>query len=384
MIYRIRCCIFTVVVALSLFAAAAYSYAPPICPHANEINKDILAWAKSAPWAKVLYITSIPVFKEMGVKVFYRPWDQASGADGNPKVGGVQMGKDVLARLKLIKPEQWPDAISFQNEFNDVKPEVAKAFCDYYDTLRAGGYKGLIVYGSYGPGGPTDMTEWDRPYIKEAVMKADAIETHEYWDLTIGFYDTWLAHRHVRSMENYPYLRGKPWFIGEFGSDRTNQVEDKQLRNGWNQNGKLTPEDYIKQIEIYRNGDPAAKIPACADNVIAVFIYQQGASNWANYETMGTPVEKYLQTTWTPTVGYIHGFVKDESGKPVEGAVVKTSTGGKTATSDQAGRYWLFALKPGDYTVNVTKQGMKTQPGKVTLKAGAYVFKDFKLARVEK
>lgn len=379
MLYRFHSSFFATLVAL-LMAPAAYSYAPPICPHANEINDDILKWAKNAPWAKVLYITSIPVYKDMGVKVFYRPWDQSSGPDGNPKVGGVKMGQDVLSRLKLIKPEQWPDAISFQNEFNDVSPEVAKAFCDYYDTLRAGGYKGLIVYGSYGPGGPTDMTEWARPHIREACMKADAIETHEYWDLTISFYDTWLAHRHVRSMQNYPYLAGKPWFIGEFGSDRTSQIQDQQKRSGWRDRGKLSPEDYIKQIEIYRHGDPTEKIPTCTDNVIAVFIYQQGSPGWANYETMGTPLEKYLQTTWTPTVGYICGKVTDASGKPVEGAQVKTLDGSRSATTDQAGRYWLFTLTAGESAVSVTKENMKTQSVNVSVKAGDYLTRDFTLA----
>ena len=274
--------------------------------------------------------------------------------------------------LYLLPKEKWPDAISFQNEFNDVSPQTARCFIDMYDTLRKGGYEGLIVFGSYGPGGPTDSKEWERPHVKEACLKADAIETHEYWDLTVKHYDTWLAHRHVRAMKDYPWLRAKPWFIGEFGSDGVNKGEDPQKRSGWRDRDKLTSDEYIKQIEIYRYGDPKNEVVAAAENVMAVFLFQQGAPPhmWQGWETRGTKVMDYMKSTWKPTHACITGKVADSGGEPIAGLQISISPSDKKATTDAKGIYWLFALRPGDYALKATKTGFKPGSVKLSLKPG--------------
>jgi hypothetical protein len=353
-------------------ARAERPYAPPICPHVLGWPDDVKQWAKGAPWIKALDITSCSIAKDCGARVFYRVYDHASGPDGDTKIGGKRFGQEILDRLKFLPEAKWPDAISFQNEFNNVSPEAARCFIDMYDTLRAGGYEGLIVYGSYGPGGPTDSKEWARPYIKEACLKADAIETHEYWDLTVKNYDTWLAHRHVRAMNEYPWLRAKPWFIGEFGSDGVNKGEDPQKRSGWRDRDKLTADEYIKQIEIYRYGDLKTGVVPPAENVMAVFLFQQGAPPhmWQGWETRGTKVMDYMRSTWTPTHGFITGKVVDSNGKPVTDAQVTLSASDKKATTDTKGVYWLFAVKPGAWDVKATKAGFSIASTRLSLKPG--------------
>ncbi|MDM8006304.1 MAG: carboxypeptidase-like regulatory domain-containing protein [Phycisphaerae bacterium] len=370
-----------VVISASI-SRAEKPYAPPICPHILGWPDDVKKWAEGAPWIKALDITSCGIAKERGARVFYRVWDHASGPDGDPKIGGKEFGQEILDRLKHLPKEKWPDAISFQNEFNDVSPETARCFIDMYDTLRKGGYEGLIVFGSYGPGGPTDSKEWERPHVKEACLKADAIETHEYWDLTVKHYDTWLAHRHVRAMNDYPWLRTKPWFIGEFGSDGVNKGEDPQKRSGWRDRDKLTADEYIRQIEIYRHGDPNNEVVAPAENVMAVFLFQQGAPPhmWQGWETRGTKVMDYMKSTWKPTHGFVTGKVTNSRGEPVEGVQIAVSPSDKKATTDAKGIYWLFAVRPGNCVLKATKTGFRAGSEKLSLKPGDIRKVDISLA----
>jgi hypothetical protein len=372
----------TAAAALGPARAAEKPYAPPICPHILGWPDDVKEWANGALWIKALDITSCAIAKERGARVFYRVFDHASGPDGDPSIGGEKFGKEILERLDFLPKEMWPDAISFQNEFNNVNAETARCFIDMYDTLRAGGYQGLIVFGSYGPGGPP-MEEWGLPHIKEACLKADAIETHEYWDLTIKHYDTWLAHRHVRSMNDYPWLKTKPWFIGEFGSDGVNKGEDPQKRSGWRDRDKLTADEYIKQIEIYRYGDPENEVVAPAENVMAVFLFQQGAPPhmWQGWETRGTKLMDYMKSTWKPTHGFLTGKVTDSDGKPVASAEVTVSPSGKKATTDAKGVYWLFALEPGKLTLKATNTGFAPLSKTLTLKAGDIITANITLKR---
>ncbi len=354
-------------------ARAEKPYGPPICPHILGWPEDVKEWAEGAPWIKALDITSCGMAKERGARVFYRVFDHASGPDGDTNIGGRKFGKEILERLSHMPKKMWPDAIGFQNEFNNVSPEAARCFIDMYDTLREGGYEGMIVFGSYGPGGPTDRTEWARPHIKEACVKADAIETHEYWDLTIKHFNTYLAHRHVRAMNEYPWLKTKPWFIGEYGSDGVAKGEDPQNRSGWRDRDKLTADEYIRQNEIYRFGDKADDIPPAAPNVMAVFLYQQGAPPhmWQGWETRGTPLMAYMKSTWKPTHGFICVEVKDDSGKPVEGVEVTLSPSGRKATTDARGVGWFFAVEPGEYELAARgDDAAGTARVKLTLKPG--------------
>lgn len=371
-------------VCLCVLVAPSYAekpYAPPICPHILGWPEDVKQWAEGAPWIKALDITSVGIAKERGARVFYRVFDHASGPDGDTRLGGEKFGQEILDRLKHLPKDMWPEAIGFQNEFNDVSQETAQCFIDMYDKLREGGYKGMIVFGSYGPGGPTDHTEWARPHVKEACLKADAIETHEYWDLTVKHLNTYLAHRHVRVLKDYPWLRSKPWFIGEFGSDGVTPSEDPHRRSGWRQRAfdgkadtgpyKLTADEYIKQIEIYRYGDPEDGVVAPAPNVLAVFLFQQGAPPhmWQGWETRGTKVMDYMRSTWKPTHSFITGKVTDAEGQPVAGAEIVLDPSGAKAMTDAKGVYWYFAIEPGVYTLKALKGETQTS-AKFRLKTG--------------
>ncbi len=373
-------------------ALAEKPYAPPICPHILGWPDDVIEWADGAPWIKALDITSVGIAKEReGALVFYRPFDHDSGPDGDTGLGGEKFGQEILDRLKFLPKEKWPEAIGFQNEFNNVSPETARCFIEMYDKLREGGYKGMIVYGSYGPGGPTDHSEWARPHVKEACLKADAIETHEYFDLTVKHLNTWLAHRHVRALKDYPWLRNKPWFIGEFGSDGVTPSEDPHRRSGWKQrqftgdgdNGppKMTADEYIKQIEIYRYGDPENGVVAPAPNVLAVFLFQTGAAPpmWQGWETRGTKLMGYMKSTWKPTHGFVTGKVVDAEGEPVEGAELVLSPSKRKTRTDHKGVFWLFALPPNEYTIQAHAE--KEAKGETTFKleAGDIVTRHIKL-----
>ena len=68
------------------------------------------------------------------------------------------------------------------------------------------------------------------------------------------------------------------------------------MRTGWRDRNKLTEQQYIDQMQIYRAG--------CASEVVAVFVFQQGdQTSWSNYEVVGTSVATYMKTTWVPNPG---------------------------------------------------------------------------------
>jgi hypothetical protein len=384
---------------LSLLTAAGAKaekpYGPPICPHILGWPDDVKEWANGAPWIKACDITMAAIAKERGARVFYRVFDHASGPDGDTSIGGQKFGEEILERLSHLPKEKWPDAIGFLNEFGSAGTEQTDCFIKMYDVLREGGYMGMIVYGSYGPGGP-DMKEWAKPHVKEACLKADAIETHEYWDLTVKHLNTWLAHRHVRIIKEYPYLKDKPWFIGEFGSDGVTPAEDPHRRSGWRQrqytgdgdNGpqKLTADEYIKQIEIYRYGNKDDGVVAPAPNVLAVFLFQQGAPPhmWQGWETRGTKLMDYMKSTWKPTHGFVTGTVTGADGKPAAGAEVILIPSRKSVMTDAKGVYWLFAIKPGEYKVRAMKSDFSALSEKTAIRAGDIVTVDLKLRSVKR
>lgn len=342
-------------VAVPLTAGAA---GPPICPHINTWSSTVQSWAQGAPWMKVLSALDCQRGKEMGSKVFYRPYDIPSHDDGGTG-DGTGMAEAVLARLATIPSDKWPDAIGFRNEFGGTDTTTPQQFMLYYDRLRAGGYRGWIVFGSYSTGVP-ESYRWSQSDVKNAVMKADAIETHEYFDLTEAFCHSWLCCRHVRFINENPYLLGKPWFIGEAGSDRISGGchEDPCSRRGWRHYDcgaqKLTEQQYISELSKYRG--------LCASQVVAVFIFQQGdLYNWNDFEVVGTSVGTWMQTTWGISTGTISGTVKSATGQNLAGAAVTTSPGGYSAASDASGVYTIPQVMPGTYNVTASKAGYQNQ-----------------------
>jgi hypothetical protein len=179
----------------------------------------------------------------------------------------------------------WPDAIGYRNEMNPT-PENAAQYQRYRSELRAAGYVGPVVYGSFGAGRP-DWTEY-----ATIPADADALETHEYFGRTVaGSAD--LALRHVEAIRRGLLSATLPLFIGECGADRCGDGTDGR---GWQD--KLAPEQYITQLGIFRAG--------CAPSVVAAFVYTDGANGdpqWDSYKTRGTPVEAAIRATWQNPLG---------------------------------------------------------------------------------
>jgi len=260
-----------------------------ICPHINLFNGQNQQWMQGAPWIKVLDRGMIAGARATGAKVFYRP---VEAIDEGSCTNGTAWGQAVLNLLNGISRSYWPDAIGYRNEFHDddVTPQN---FIAYYDTLRAGGYTGMIVYGAYGCGWPREGA-LGLPVVQAAVNKSDGIEVHEYFDLTCAWNDQNLAHRHVRMMREFPYTANKPWFIGEMGSDIFG--EDPQRRRGWRDNNKLSEDAFIRELNYYING--GSGIVPISDKVVACFIFQTGASNWSDFEIVGTRVADWIKASW--------------------------------------------------------------------------------------
>lgn len=354
--------------------------APPFCPHVIGFTTNIENWAASAPWVKVLYWRDIITAKNHGCKVFYRPYEIPNHDDGGCG-DGIGMANNVLALLANVPRDKWPDAIGYRNEFGGQDTTTTQQFINYYDRLRAGGYSGMIIFGSYSTGVP-EPSRWSDPDVVAAVNKADGIETHEYFDLTEAFCHTWLMCRHVRFIEQNSYLLGKPWFIGEAGSDRITAGgchEDSCNRRGWRHYDcgaqKLSEEQYISELSRYRD--------LCAPQVVAVFVFQQGDSYWADFDVMGTSVATWMQSTWTSSTGLIAGSVKDTNNNGIPNAVVQTNTGGYSTITDSNGNYVLSNVAPATYDVTATKSGYQsqTQTGK-TVTAGQTTTVNFTLTAV--
>ena len=356
--------IVTIAITISALGSSALA-APPVCPHICYWRSDIAEWARGAPWIKVLSALDCQRGHDLGCKVFYRPYDIPGHDDGGTG-DGTGMAEAVLARLATIPSDKWPEAIGYRNEFGGSDTTTTAQFINYYNRLRAGGYKGWIVFGSYSTGVP-ESYRWSQSDVRNAVNLADAIETHEYFDLTEAKCHSWLMCRHVRFINENPYLAGKPWFIGEAGSDRISNAscrEDPCNRRGWRYVDcgaqKLTASQYINELNIYRN--------LCANQVVAIFLFQQGDTNWADFDVMGTEVATWMQGTWPAvTTGTIVGNVKNTSGQNLSGVSVSTDTGGYSTTTDAAGNYTIPGVMPGTYSVSASKTGYvtSTQAGKV-------------------
>lgn len=367
---------------LALFAVSAQVYAAaPICPHVIGWNGTIGNWAQGAPWIKVMYSQDVAPAKATGAKVFYRPWDADSNNhdDANLPSGqtGTQYADLVWAKLNAMSTK--PDAVSYRNEFNWDNATSSKRTCaefvNYYNRLRADGYNGKIIFGSFGVGW-VDSAIWDDPDLRAATDKADGVETHEYFDLTVDCISPYLCYRHRDLAINaHPdHLGNKQWFIGEFGSDHVCgpwPCSDPQCRGGWQDNGKLTSDQYIAQLDIYSKN--------CHPNVAAVFLFQQGSPSWSAFETMGTPVEAWMKTTWTANTGTLTGNVKSTGGQNLSGATVTISGGNGTTATDSNGNYTIYSVTAGSYTVTASKSGYLNSPLSASITTGQTTTKNFTL-----
>lgn len=352
-----------------LSAAAAHAANPPICPFALDWNSQITTWAQGAPWIKVLYSYNINVAHSCGAKVFYRPYDVASSYHDDGCLPSTETGATfadlVWAKISSLNPK--PEAVGYRNEFNWGNPTDCKRTCaefvNYKNRLRADGYTGKIIFGSFGVGW-VDSAIWNDTDLTNAVNASDGVETHEYFDLTVNCCAPWLCFRHRDiAIANHAYLQSKDWYIGEYGSDQVcsncTSCSDSQCRQGWRDRGKLTEQQYIDQTKIYRAG--------CASQVVAVFLFSQSSGSWANFEVLGTTVADYMKTTWNVPPGAISGTVKNSSGQNISGATVTLSSGGYTAQTSSSGAYTISNVTAGTYDVTASKAayGQVTQTGKL-------------------
>ncbi|GEM_PF-1450793 len=360
--------------ALSAIPAAVPAGAqPPLCPHILDWSSAIQTWATGAPWIKVLFASHIPTAQACGAQVFYRPYDTSIGTDDGDlptNVTGAQYADAVWAKISGLAVK--PAAIGYRNEFpwygNAANRHTASQFRPFRDRLRALGYTGMVVFGSFGVGWPNSEV-WDEPEVADAASCADAIETHEYFDFDVNCISPWLTFRHRDiAIGQHPALLGnKPWFIGEFGSDRVCNssvaCSDPQCRQGWLDGGKLTESEYVTQMAAYRAG--------CHPNVVAVFVFAQGSPYWANFETINSAVvSSYMRSTWSESAGTISGWVRTTSGAGISGATVSTSPGGYTTTTDANGDYTLADVNTGTYTVTASKYGYAPSSTGVAVTAG--------------
>jgi len=348
-------------VMLSVLLAAIPAQAqPPICPHILQWSGAIQTWANGAPWIKVLFSGDIPTAQACGAQVFYRPYDTSLGPDDGDlptNVTGTQYANAVWAKISGLAVK--PAAIGYRNEFpwygSAANRHTSAQFRSYHDRLHALGYTGMVVYGSWGVGWP-DSAVWDEPDVADAAASADAIETHEYFDFDVNCMSPWLTFRHRDiAIGQHPALLGsKPWFIGEFGSDHvcnpSVECDDPLCRQGWLDNGKLSESAYATQMAAYRAG--------CHPNVVAVFVFQQGAPGWANFETINSAtVSNYMKSTWAAATGAIGGWVRTTGGSAISGATVSTNIGGYSTNTDTSGNYTLSNVNVGPYTVTASKTG---------------------------
>ena len=376
--------VFAICLVVLLIAGSAQAANPPMCPHVIYWGGGIATWAQGAPWIKVIGAGEIPTAQACSPNVFYRPYDADSYYHDDGCLPANQTGAQYadLVWAKISGLSRKPEAVGYRNEFNWDNPTQSKRTCaefvNYKNRLRQLGYTGKIIFGSFGVRW-VDSQIWDDPDLRAATDAADGIETHEYFDLTVDCCAPWLAFRHRDiAIANHPdHLGNKEWYIGEFGSDRVcgncSSCDDDLCRRGWRDNNKLSEQAYINQMAAYRAG--------CANQVVAVFVFQQGSGGWWDFETMGTAVADYMKSTWTVQSGSIAGNVKDSNGANLSGATVTTNTGGYSATSDANGNYVISNVNVGTYDVTASKTGYtsQTQTGK-TVTANQTTTVNFTLA----
>lgn len=84
------------------------------------------------------------------------------------------------------------------------------------------------------------------------------------------------------------------------------------------------------------------------------------------------------------TTGSIYGIVNDaDNGEPVSGAHVVLNPGGKTTNTGSDGRYEFLDLEPGQYTIQISKNGYKTNTKLISFVAGEQASGDMMLERGE-
>ena len=240
--------------------------------------------AQGAPVVKVCDAAAIPVARAAGARfVYYRPYlpDDGDCADG------ASWAHTVWQALQQAGGAA-PEAICFRNECSATS-RTAEQYLAFRATLRALGYGGLVVLGSFSMGTP-DWPGWAALLAGLDGARPDGIDLHEYWSLSIDGSAPWWALRHQEAIRRGLLPKDWPIYIGECGSDDVG-TEDAQQRRGWNDNSKLTAEQQLGNLLEYGR--------RCAPSVYACFVFADGNADpqWASYHTFDTPLEAGLRTT---------------------------------------------------------------------------------------
>ncbi len=243
-----------------------------------------LTWAATgAQLVKLCDASLIAPAQALGAKVIYRPY---LPDDGNCD-DGTAWADRVIAEIHNTRTP-WPEYFGFRNEMSATAANVT-AYQSYRTVLRQAGYRGIVLFGSFSVGVP-DWPEWEAMRQAWGSDRPDAVELHEYFDLTVGGSAPWYALRCIEAIKRGYLPPDMPFLIGEFGSDALG-VEDRQKRGGWRT--KMRDIDAGYQLLDYLT---ALEGTACMG--VCWFTDGQNPGQWGDYTTRGTAVETAIRATW--------------------------------------------------------------------------------------
>lgn len=268
---------------------------PPLCFYLlpGATSPEVVDRAsKGAPWTTTCDAASIARIRANGSKVVYRPYLPDDGLCDNGRTWGRQIGAALAGA-----DAPWPEVIVFRNECQQADwagtVQIAVRYLQCRAALRALGFRGWLGLGSFAVGTP-DWPAWAALKAGLAGAAPDCLFLHEYFSHTVAGSAPWWALRHREAIRRGLLPATWPLFVGECGSDLLPGCPETggRRRRGWQDRGKLSPDQMAAQLAAYRAG--------CAPHVEAIFIFADGGvdPNWATYRTFGTPVEAAIRATW--------------------------------------------------------------------------------------
>jgi len=253
-----------------------------LLPGASDAD---LTWAATgAQLVKVADAKFIAPAQALGARVVYR----AYLPDDGDCPDGTQWADRVVEAIQTTRAP-WPEMIGFRNELQATAANVM-AYRAYRTVLRQAGYRGIVLFGSFSVGVP-DWPEWEAMRDAWGGDRPDAIELHEYFDLTVTGSAPWYTLRCIEAIKRGYLPTDMPFLIGEFGSDAIG-VEDSQKRGGWR--SKMSDTVAADQLRAYLKAlDGTACLGVCW------FADGQNPGQWGDYTARGTAIETAIRATWT-------------------------------------------------------------------------------------
>jgi len=231
-------------------------------------------------WVKVQEAQWIKACKDAGARVYYRPF--LSGDDGGV-LDAHAWAHDVWTSIVATGGAQ-PDAIIFRNEVWATE-QTGRDYVTFYRDLRAAGYGGLIVLGSFADGEPdfppgTTGGTWEALHAGLAGFVPDAYDVHCYFeDDPQG--DVWHSLRHLQAVQRGELPAAARLFAGELGQT-----------DGWKKKG-WTAEAYAAKLLRWRD------LAGPQMEVAWVFADDDTSGEWADFPIRGTAADAAVRSTWT-------------------------------------------------------------------------------------